>query len=405
MPHAWTLAITFLVAMPAEVPRVAWVADESIELLVEPDDAAYSTGRLARGLEVTIRRDGPDGWATIDPPPGSFSLIDEADVEELDGKRARVTARYAAVRPGRDGAPLPGPPRVTLKKGTLVKLLDRRPLVVRRDGEARTWLPIAPPRAEVRFVRADALADDPDSSGPIERPRRDRLASGRDEIEPPAIRRSNPASRPAPPFGPIDGRFASAEPDVADAEVSPEMAEAIRRVADRHRRALGRPMDRWELAPVEDAYRGLLRGADDADRRAVEARIAKVKRQRVAASAARTIESLIAGSRARDGQVLAARERAAAASARDDGDYDASGLLQTSSKLVEGRRVYALIGDDGGVACYLSIPPGIPVEEMLSRRVGVRGSGRYDEGLRARVIRVSDLEILRNRPAAATPRQ
>lgn len=398
MPHAWTLALAGLLAAPGDVPRTSRVAVAWVDLLDEPDDAAFSTGRLALGREVTIRRDGPGGWATLDPPPGSFSLIDAADVEERENRTARVTARYAAVRPGRDGARMPGPPRVTLRQGAVVRLLDRRPLVVRQGGTSRTWLPIEPPRAEVRFVRSDALEDGPEPEAEAsERPRRDRLASDREERPPPPDRPTRSAPPALEPI-PIDDRFASAEPDEPDSGVSPGAAAAIGKVASQHREILRRPLDRWDLTSVEQAYRGLLQGASGADRRAVEARLAKVERQKAVASAARRMEEAITRSRARDGQVREDRRKVAAALPPPDDDYDASGLFQRTSRLVDGRRVYALLGDDGGIVCYLAIPPGIPIREMVSRRVGVRGEGRYDEALRARLILVRDLEPLSGRP-------
>ena len=63
-----------------------------------------------------------------------------------------------------------------------------------------------------------------------------------------------------------------------------------------------------------------------------------------------------------------------------------------SSFRVEGRRVYAILGDDGVVAAYLMLPPGLVVDSLLSHRVGVRGEGRFDERLGKRLILVQDVE-------------
>ena len=62
--------------------------------------------------------------------------------------------------------------------------------------------------------------------------------------------------------------------------------------------------------------------------------------------------------------------------------------------MVEGRRVHALLGDDGRVVAYLTIPPGLSIGPLLSHRVGVLGEGHYDEALRARLILVKDVERL-----------
>jgi hypothetical protein len=69
-----------------------------------------------------------------------------------------------------------------------------------------------------------------------------------------------------------------------------------------------------------------------------------------------------------------------------------------SSRLVDGERVYALIGADGFPAAYLKLAPGIGGSRYAGAQVGVRGSRRYDETLRADVIEVNDLEPLSAAP-------
>src|SRR4051812_42890683 len=85
MTPAWTLLIAAIATAiaPPDAPRSAWVTADIVDVLDVPDDAAFSTGRLARGRRVVVRREGPDGWLTIAPPDGSFSLVDESDLEDL----------------------------------------------------------------------------------------------------------------------------------------------------------------------------------------------------------------------------------------------------------------------------------------------------------------------------------
>ena len=142
---AWMAIVSTILLTAGDSPRVAWVSVESADVLVEPEDSAFSTGQLVRGKRVTVRRDGPDGWVTIVPPEDSFSFIEESELEDLGDGRARILVKYAAVRPGRDGARMPGPPRVTLKQGEIVRLLDRRPIALRDGASVQTWIPIAPP--------------------------------------------------------------------------------------------------------------------------------------------------------------------------------------------------------------------------------------------------------------------
>ncbi len=328
----WAWAMTIAIASSsADAPRVARVAADVVDVLDEPDDAAFSTGRLGRGRRVLVRGDGPEGWAAIAPPDGAFSLVEEGDLEDLGDGRARVIVRFATVRPGRDGARVPGPPRLTLAQGTIVRLLDRRPLVVRRGDGRQSWVAIAPPRAEVRFVRSDALADWPEGdveSGPAAR--RDALASSREDAEPSADPHPEKEKPKAPTLGPIDPDFATTGDDADLSGLSPEFASRIRAVAARHRAILRAPIDQWDLASIEGEYRRLLQnGPDLAEKRVVERRIDRVVRQRVAATAAKRLSGLVRESRLRDQQASSTRANAGPADAGPEGGYDATGLLQT----------------------------------------------------------------------------
>jgi hypothetical protein len=72
----------------------------------------------------------------------------------------------------------------------------------------------------------------------------------------------------------------------------------------------------------------------------------------------------------------------------------AEGLVQPSSRQVEGRRVYALIGSEGSPIAYLDIPAGMDARPLVAKRVGVRGAVRHDETLGSKLIAVRDLESL-----------
>ncbi len=397
MPLVLAMILVSLHAVADEVPRAAWIDAEFVELLDEPDDAAFSTGRLRRGQKVTIRRDGPPGWCTLDPPRGSFSYIDQADIADSTDSESTVTAKFAGVRPGRDGARLPGPQRVSLREGTRVRLLDRRPLVLRRPDGVQTWVAIACPRAEVRFVRSEALTQlppgEPESRG--EEPRQD--APRPEGLERPSVLgKVRPRPRTSLSSVEVDRRFVSVVSEAYPSELSADLQAAAAKVTSEHRRILRLPIDQWDLSAVEERYRSLVRGASPGDQRALEGRIAQVKRQQSAAHAARQMESLISSSRMRDRQI-AELKRPSGSSRDASATYDATGRLQVTSRTVDGSRVHALLGDDGGVVAYLMIPPGLPAKEFLSRQVGVRGDGRFDEGLKTRLIRVRDLDALPDR--------
>ena len=111
-------------------------------------------------------------------------------------------------------------------------------------------------------------------------------------------------------------------------------------------------------------------------------------------AAVRRFEEAVARSRQHDHEVDEIRARLNRARLTVDRSYDAKGYLQTSSRQVDGQKVHVLIGPDGVPVAYLDIPIGIPTAPLLARRIGVRGSIRYDETLGARLIKVRDLDPL-----------
>jgi hypothetical protein len=391
---AWGWTAVFLTALitTADSPHAAWVSVESTDVLVEPEDAAYSTGRLARSRKVTVRRSGPDGWVTISPPEGSFSFVEESDLEDLGDGRARILVSFASVRPGREGAKMPGPPGVTLRQGALVRLFDRRPLVVRDKSAVSTYVAIHPPPQEVRFLRADTVTDvNEPADSQLTGPRLERLASTPSK---PALG----ATEKEPPheLGPIDPSFFSASPYRAESGVSSDFSQALAKIVSRHQTELRKPIDRWDLAPIEQAYVDLKKtGVESGDRPAIERRLQIVRHQKDAATSASRLSKLVDTSRARDRQIADLQRSAVESTGEIVGDYDVTGLLQSSSKMVDGHRVYSLLGDDGKVVAYVSIPPGLAIQPLLSHRVGIRGEGRFEESLRTRLILVRDVELLK----------
>ena len=193
MTAAGVLALLMALAAQADPPRQARVVVESMDVLAEPDDAAATTGLLKRGDRVVILRDGPEGWVAIRPPRAHFSLIEEADVEEIDATHARVTARFASVRPGIPGARrcparLARPSAATRSSASSIAA----PWWSASARDSRTWLAIAPPKEEARFVRSDGLDETVLSDEDDDAPRRDSLVS--------AIAR--PVNRPMPELEP-----------------------------------------------------------------------------------------------------------------------------------------------------------------------------------------------------------
>jgi hypothetical protein len=347
---------------PADLPAEGEVIAAALDVFDEPDDAAVASGRLRRGDRVTVRDSDQPGWLAIDPPPGSFCWIEQSAISAADASgRARVTASSALVRSGHPLARMPGAPRRELARGTVVQLLKYSPLDLGQGQQRRTWRAIAPPPGDVRHV----------------------LSAGVHIHKVPSPHPEN------------EIRASYTPPPQAERPVAPDVTDAIARIESVHRAALRAPVEQWRLDEVRQDYETLLKSVTEgAAGGAIRARLEDVAREEAIARDVRQIETLLARSRRRDAVVALDQRRLVDAHRPQARPYDVAGLVQASSRKIEGRKVFALIGHDGATQAYLDIPPGIDVKGLMTHRVGVRGAVHYDESLRARVISVREIEAL-----------
>jgi len=157
---------------------------------------------------------------------------------------------------------------------------------------------------------------------------------------------------------------------------------------------VNQPPSHWQLDTIRWRYESILKRAngDPAVEGAVRARLDRVDRDERSAKAAQTIESILAASHRRDREVAAEERRVAAAARAHARAFNARGFVQESSAMIEGRKLYILIANDGSTIAYLDIPPGLDIGPLLTRRVGVRGEPHFNEDLGARLISVRDVE-------------
>jgi hypothetical protein len=379
-------------------PRAAWIAVAGVDVLAEPADHAYATMRLPRGSRVTVVRAGPDGWLAIEPPSGAFSWIERSAIEETGNDRARVTARAAAVRPGRDGASLPAGVWTIVPRGTIVRLLDRPPLVIRQpEGVRRVWYAIRSPAAELRYLPEESvewvdpknLADD-----------------GGEEMAPfpfdPPAREAGGQRRTRLAAGPhqsIDPDLLKVGPEPGDERLSESFQLELERLETLHRRALQGSFESWQLESVRHGYRALEARASSSDEiAAVRLRLNQLDRHQRLAHSAQELAGIIGQSKSRDAEISSLRDHLDQLASGTRSSYSAQGLLQTTSTLVDGRRAYVLIGEDGFATAYISLPPGIDGRKYLGSRIGVRGETRFHPLLKSRVVAVTDLDALDEAP-------
>jgi hypothetical protein len=340
-------------------PRQLEVGIDRLDVFAEPDDQSFSTARLYQGDMVDIRKSLPGGWLAIAPPAGSFHWVDSADVEALSDGRLYVNSPKTTLRLGREGLQRPGPTRVTLTEGAVLRPARQPSLSDNQGRRPRTWQAVAAGADEVRFVRAAGLIDPDHPPRPLP------------SVDSPERRASHTADLP------------------------PDLAAPVRAIEGSHRAVVNQPIERWDFTEVRRDYQSLLASRrDDPARAAAREGLDRVDQADDLAKASRTFEALIRKSRQRDAEVEKIKESLRALRASEALSYDAEGLLQATARRVEGEKVFALINDEGQIVTYLRIPPGVDTINLVARRVGVRGKSRFNEGLRFRLLDVADIEAL-----------
>ena len=262
---------------------------------------------------------------------------------------------------------MPGPPWIELPRGTTVQLIDRPPLTIGRGSGATVWFAVVPPAEAACYVRSDGLGGAPGRQGISE------VLAAYLVPEAEGPKKPGPASESLPPG----------------------VAAEIARVDATHRAILtGQAIDQWRFDVVRADYQAILKRSGDnpAVEEALRGRLARVTRHEQAAAAAREFQEVLARTRRRDEQVARLEQRLAAVDRDHTVTYHAVGVVQPSARLVDGHKLHALINQDGQTIAYLDIPPGLDVEAIGSRRVGVRGAVHYNQELGTRLITVRDLE-------------
>lgn len=338
---------------------------DDLEVMTEPSDSAYSTGTLGRGDRVVVLSK-QRGWATIRPPSATFDWVNAAQVRDQPDGSCMVLANSASVRYAADSAKMPGPPCGNLKKGSFVRLLDHPELKTGRGENARVWRAIEPVGEKVRYLRLDGL-----------------------EVSTPNEKISQPQYEP--PERLVSNRSEAPEPDLP-AEVNAELVS----IAASVRSIKSGAVERWDLGPIRVRYESLIRqfGDNPSVRAVVQRRLDQIVRDIDLSKTAQRLTRLLQEGDDRDAEVARLQRSLASARSRTERKYDAQGLLQPSSRRYQGQKVHALIGPEGRPISYLTIPPGVPINQFLAKRVGVRGIVHFDAELGARLISVRDLEVI-----------
>ena len=160
------------IAVAEEYPYTAYITAEEVNIVCGPSTRHYATHRLFAGDEVQVYRREATGWLAIRPPEDSYSWIPADAVEETnDAGVYRVLTPVAAYIHSIDPAVRNLEHQVKLRQGELVTVLGEK--IWRSANGEETWLKIAPPAGEFRFVHINQVSKSP--------PREQDLAASREK--------------------------------------------------------------------------------------------------------------------------------------------------------------------------------------------------------------------------------
>ena len=129
------------------------VCQTATEVRSGPGTAFYATGTLPAGTEVRVHG-YENGFAAITPPPGSFSLVAAAKVQDFGDGHLGVKEDCAHARGRAVGVPINRRGR-RLVRGHILDVI--RPELVMVGGAPVPHYLVWPPEGEYRYVEAAAL--------------------------------------------------------------------------------------------------------------------------------------------------------------------------------------------------------------------------------------------------------
>lgn len=415
-------------AAPPEFPYRAYITSDEVYIRSGPGQDYYPTDKLNTGNVVEVYRHDPGGWYAIRPPKGSFSWVSAKFLEMGKDGLATVTGDRVAARVGSRFSEIRDVIQVRLERGELIEVLDAgRPAA---GEQTDPWCKIAPPSGEFRWVygkyvdpdfpadgvrktagargplvrrAADAEASDDEEGAALARGAARIGASDGDASEVESARHAAPASRArrrAP------DRAGQDEPAAGARRSSPEeFQEELEDLDLRLSMMVVEEPTVWEFDGLARRGESLVAQAQTAVERGRAralvnriARFAEIKRQYDEVAASRRPKDLSAAAASVSGpaavpgapHVLAPASEAA-------GRFDGVGRLTRVASPKVGAPTYALLNEQGEVACYVTPAPGINLRAFEGKRIGVNGVTGLMLDPRAKHVAVKHVAALEDR--------
>ena len=435
-------------AGPTQFPYEAVVQRDGVLVRSGPGERYDATLKLDSGQQVTVHKHEPGGWFMIAPPPGSFSWIDSAYVEQSGPETGVVTVKS----PG-EGLP----PRVAvwigsqfsdehryygrqLANGDEVHILGQKNVL--SDAGQTTYFKIAPPRHEYRWVKGDFIVPTSDASRLIA------TTPGNNSIETPTISATPEQSDPfansfstqqtmkAPGF-PAEQTSTLLERElsrgidsgVLRSSTPPDPATTSQRAQlydldAQLKGMLAQTPYHWDLESMERAYRNLKTTSGPGVGSQIDMRLAAINNRKRIKAEYDAFLSVTSRTEQRDAELLSMQQNLTGvplspvnvdlgqATARPSqpaespetspsapnsvdttsvSQMDGAGVVQRLPHPRPGLPRHALVAPDGRVLAYLKPGQGVQLDHYLGQSMGVIGRRTFDPRLRNDLIVVERL--------------
>jgi hypothetical protein len=236
---------------PGSFPYTGYITGTNVYIRSGPDQNYYPVTKLNTGDPVTVHAQ-QFGWLAIDPPTGTFSLVDKAYVYKLDDSRdtGSINADAVWVRAGSLLSEHRYAKLVQLNKNDRVHILgltdDGQFYKIAPPPGARLWVS----SAFVKSGQAPGAAGAPAagtvqrSPAPVDRERLDRV-----RVRKHGTPTRGPTTQPASPMGTYADEIASIETAIAAEAKKARSAQDYTSMIDRLR-----PIAAQEDEPVAKLY-------------------------------------------------------------------------------------------------------------------------------------------------------
>jgi uncharacterized protein YraI len=384
-------------------PYTARIDVDNIAVYAGPADHYYTTQLLERGETIEVHRHDDVEWLAIRPPSGSFSWVAARHLkQEENSPVAEVISNKAVAWIGSQSSAVTQYKwQVQLDRGERVKVLGRAAIRIGPGTAAETFVKIAPPSGEFRWIRSQqssmVLHKAPRDSNP-----KIQLADFQSATDPSRVSKdlrsldqtelakrvdqlrvdlSLLVTRSVDTWNlaEIENRFQQLRQAANDAELAEELATISQRLQD--------------IRQLQQRYQALLEGEATPDSRSDQS-------TRGVSAAPRGLKDIWTGIELfpigtgvepaagpnRISQVAAANELPSPTDAIGISASESEGWLVPVHSAKRIAPPFALLDDEGRVLCYVQPAPGLNLRRYARKQVRLIGSKRTVPALRASLI-------------------